>query len=114
MLEVDMEFQRGILFIRLKGILDSTTDVKLQNALNVAIHQIGIKYLLLNCEKLYEIEKDSIDMIFKRVAELLKMEGKFLVCGFNDYVRLKVENSELNSVICKTENEQKAVQLIKI
>lgn len=114
MLDLNMEFQRGILFIRLRGILDSTTSMKLQNALNIAIHQIGIKYLLLNCEKLYEIDKDSIDMIFKRVRELLNLEGKFLVCGFNDYVRLKIENSELNSIICKTENEQKAVQLIKI
>ena len=113
-LDVEMEFQRGILFIRLKGILDPSTRSKLQEAIHIAVHQVGVKYLMLNCEKLYSIDNESLDMIFRGCLELFEKKGKLLACGFNDYVRLKVEQSKLDSFVYKTENEMKAVQLVEI
>lgn len=114
MLDIDMEFQRGILFIRLKGILDSSTCSKLQRAIYIGVHKIGAKYVMLNFEKLYTIDNASIEMILNNCLELFRNEGQLLACGLNDYVKLKVENSKLDSFVHKMDNELKAVQLIQI
>ena len=114
MLNIDIEYKRGILFIRLKGILNKSTSLKLDAILDSAIVGAGIKYLMINCEKLNSIDNEGLKVINKRCLELLGNEGKLLVCGFNEYVRLKIESSSLDKLIYKTNNEIGAFNIISI
>ena len=60
MLNIDIEYKRGILFVRLDGILNEKTSCILEDALKSVVHKAGIKYVLINFEKLYELDKSGI------------------------------------------------------
>ena len=48
MLDIDMRFKQGILFIRLNGILNGDTCMKLEESISTLIEDNGIKYVLFN------------------------------------------------------------------
>jgi len=50
MLKINMEFRRGILFVRLKGALTKYTYKSLEDYLISVINKHGIKYLIYNLE----------------------------------------------------------------
>lgn len=114
MLNIDIEYKRGILFIRLKGILNKATSLKLDDILDRAIVGAGIKYLMINCEKLNSIDNDGLKVINERCLELINNEGKLLICGFNEIVRLKIESSSLDKLVYKTNNEIGAFNIINV
>lgn len=81
MLEVNMEFKRGILFVRLKGILNGDTCANLKQELNELITVNGIKYVLLNLSGLEELDKYGLDTIKANYNCISKNQGKLLLCG---------------------------------
>ena len=48
MLNINLEFVRGMLFVRLDGVLDNNTYTKLSDCLYDMIHDKGLKYFVLN------------------------------------------------------------------
>ena len=56
MLDIDMRFKQGILFIRLNGILNGDTCMKLEESISTLIEDNGIKYVYKLAGK-YEVEK---------------------------------------------------------
>ena len=48
MLKINMEFRKGILFVRLKGELNKYTYKGLNDYLSPIIEEQGIKYLVIN------------------------------------------------------------------
>ena len=66
MLNIDIEYKRGILFVRLDGILNEKTSCILEDALKSVVHKAGIKYVLINFEKLYEVVKPVDQLEEKR------------------------------------------------
>ena len=52
MLDIDMRFKQGILFIRLSGILNGDTCMKLEESISTLIEDNGIKYVLFNLNNL--------------------------------------------------------------
>ncbi len=63
MLEIDIEFRKGIFFVRLNGILNNETKFKLNNEVTKTISLNGIKYLMLNVENLYYIDEEGIESL---------------------------------------------------
>ena len=114
MLNIDIEYKRGILFVRLKGVLNKDNALKLRDLLDRAITGAGIKYLMINCEKLCSIDNYGIKMINDKCIDLISNDGMLLMCGSNDYVRLKIESSPLDSLIYKTNNEIGAFNIINV
>jgi anti-anti-sigma regulatory factor len=47
-----MEFRKGILFVRLRGILNGDTCYQLEDHLTSLVRDNGIKYLLINLNEL--------------------------------------------------------------
>ena len=56
MLKMDMEYNHGVLFVRLDGILNRSTSYKLNNYLVPVILKHKIKYLVYNCFLLESID----------------------------------------------------------
>ena len=52
MLDINLEFYRGILFIRLKGLLNKTTVSKLKEEVNDLVKENGIRNLVFNISEL--------------------------------------------------------------
>ena len=72
MLKTNMEFSKGILFIRLKGDLNKNT-VK-------GIIDKDFKYIVLNIDNMYSIDSYSINYINKLYKKLESVSGKMIIC----------------------------------
>ena len=114
MLNIDLEYKRGILFLRLNGILNNRTAFILEDAIKNVVYKGGIKYLLINFEKLYEIDEKGISTIINSYKEYLESNGKLLICGYNDKTKISIENSELKDLALVTPNEIGAFNIINI
>ena len=55
-----MEFRKGILFVRLYGILDITTIDTFKKEVKEVIIDSGIKYVVLNTYNLESVSSDGV------------------------------------------------------
>ena len=76
MLNINMEFRKGILFIRLNGSLNKEN-------INNIIEPNGFKYIVFNLDKLYSIDNYSINYFLKINKLLNKKKGKLFICDKN-------------------------------
>lgn len=113
MLSVDVEYKKGVLFLRLIGKLSSDTKQELDKVLEL-VPKVGFKYVMINFEKLYSIDDDGIKTIAKSCEKLINSDGKILVCGYNNLIRLKIESSNIVQYALETKNELGAFKLINI
>lgn len=111
MLDIDMEFKKGILIVRLKGKLDNETSFVLDNDLRCLILNNGIKYLLFNVSNLDYIDERGFSVIKNNYLNILKNNGKMLICGFDKVLDY---NINLNNTFYQIKNEEGAYQLIQI
>ena len=83
MIDYNVEFTKGVLFVRLNGLLNNDNYIDIQNELFDVIKDGGIKYLVFNIENL-DIEEDV--PLFKSCEEKVKdNDGKMLLCGNEMY-----------------------------
>lgn len=113
MLNIDLEYKRGILFLRLDGILNKDTSSILEDAIKTTVEKAGIKYMLLNFEKLYKIDKYGVYSIINSYNEFLKDKGKLMICGY-DNIKINIERSDLIKYATPAINEFSAFELINI
>ncbi len=83
MLDIDMEFKKGILFVRLKGVLNGDTCTILEDHLTSLITNNGIKYVLLNLNNLTYVDKYGINIILKNYINISCNNGKLIIVGIN-------------------------------
>ena len=96
MLKINMEYRKGILFIRLKGNLINSTHESLINYLIPIIKDKGIKYIVFNLEKIDKIDKYGKESLKIIINEVKKVSGIGLICNCkNNYSDLKIIENEL-------------------
>lgn len=105
MLKVLMEFRKGILFVRLFGVLDNTTINTFDKEVKEVIIKAGIKYVVLNVDNLKNISEDGIKEIKRLKKILTKTDGEFFMFGG--------EIKELKSLV-NLENELKVFERVAI
>lgn len=113
MLNIDVEYKKGVLFLRLIGKLCEDTKKDLDKVLEL-VPVVGFKYVMINFEKLYSIDDIGINMIVDSSQKLVHSEGKLLICGYNNLIKLKIENSSILQYALETNNELGAFKLISI
>ena len=105
MLKINLEYRKGILFIRLKGKLTRFTYPSLLNYLSPLINEKGIKYLVINLDCIKLIDKMGKEAIKIIITEVKKNHGYGIICNtktkFDDSIRV-------------VENELKAFTLLKV
>lgn len=111
MLDIDMEFKQGILVVRLKGVLNGDTSNKLKTDLQQIVKDNGIKYVLLNLKKIEYIDKYGLNVIKQSYHEIVKNEGKLILCGIN---KLFDYNVNLTSNLYQINEEVTAYKIINI
>ena len=114
MLEINLEFVRGMLFVRLEGVLDSNTYTKLSDCLDTMIHEKGLKYFVINLEHLDLIDENGIQAIIDRYFDVTLHDGKLVVCGYHNQFLNNMELGNIFAQIEKTTNELGALKLIQI
>ena len=83
MLDISMEFKKGILFVRLKGIINGDTVSYLDDNLTNIVKDNGIKYLLINFDNIDYIDEYGIDVIRKNYNIINENKGKLILCGMH-------------------------------
>ncbi len=105
MLKVLMEFRKGILFVRLFGVLDDKTIETFKNEVKEVIIKSGIRYVVLNTYNLDGITKEGVKEIRVLKKIMKKMDGEFFL--FSGEVK------ELKS-LSNLENELKVFERVVI
>jgi MFS superfamily sulfate permease-like transporter len=91
MLEINIEFVKGVLVVRLEGKLNNISVKSIRDNLLTIIKNGGIKYLMFNLTE--SVLEERIDM-FEECNKLIKKnKGKMYICGFNK----KTENLITNN-----------------
>lgn len=114
MLDINLEFIRGMLFVRLEGVLDSNTCTKLSNCLDTMIHEKELKYFVINLEYLSFIDEDGIKAIINRYFDITLHDGKLVVCGYKSQCNNNLEIENIFNKIEHSNNELGALKLINI
>ena len=110
MLKMDMEYSRGILFVRLNGKLNRKTTYKINNYLLTILLKHKIKYLVYNLYNLEDIDEDGVDAILNTKSAIKQNDGLIYVCEVN-----KILNKTINKLkIKKIDNELIAYKVIEV
>lgn len=104
MLRINMEFRKGILFVRLKGNLTRFNNQTLMKYLLSIINRQGIKYIVFNLANIKIIDNDGRETLKMIINELKKNNGGGLICN----TRVKFDDLKI------IDNELMAFNLIKI
>ncbi|MFA5407727.1 MAG: STAS domain-containing protein [Bacilli bacterium] len=115
MLDIDMEFRKGILFVRLTGsfLVDSYT--LLDDKLKELVDNNNVKFITFNVSGLENIDAMGINTLLKYNKVLSKNKGKALICGVdNDLVKLKVYDSRVPYFMYEARDELGAINYINL
>ena len=92
MLKINLEYRKGILFIRLKGELTRFTYQSLLNYLMPLINEKGIKYLVFNLDCIKLIDKAGKDALKIIISETKRNRGGGIICNtktkFDENIRV--------------------------
>ena len=106
MFKLELEYKNGILFARLKGILNRKNSYKINNYLNPVIKKHEIKYLVYNFEDLEMIDNSGIDALINSKYYIKCNKGVIKVCGVHwaqeylcKYLKLSKVRSEIDAFI---------------
>jgi len=110
MLKMDLEYNQGILFVRLDGRLNRNTTYKINNYLVPVILKHKIKYLVYNFKCLYDIDEDGIDAILNTKYAIKTNKGIIYLCDINKDLNKKINKLKIK----KTENEISALRVIEV
>lgn len=97
MLKINTEFRKGVLFVRLSGQIK---DEKYLDSINTIIEDIGIKYVVLNIDKLRYVDVNSINHIIDYNKQILKNKGRLLICDTNQN-RERMFNNIIPNIKCE-------------
>lgn len=105
MLKINMEYRRGILFIRLKGNLNANTATKFEEYTIPIIKNNGIRYIVYNLSELVSLDSRGESALIKGGDEAKLNEGKVLIV--NNNINSNLEYDKISS-------ELVALELLKI
>jgi len=111
MLDIDMRFKKGILFVKLKGILNGDTCTILDNDLTSLIFNNGIKYVLLNLEELSYVDKYGTSVVMKNYLNISNNNGKLIIVGIN---KLFSYNDNVIGNLYQINDEKKVFNLVSL
>jgi len=104
-LQINTEYRKGILFIRLTGRMDDNADYL--NKIDYLINEFGIKCIVLNINNIKYISLKSIKHIKKYNTKILKKKQQLLICDSNQRM-----NRIFQNIIPYIKNELEAFSLI--
>lgn len=110
MLKMDLEYNQGILFVRLNGVLNRKSNYKINCYLNPILQKHQIKYLVYNLNSLSDIDESGIDSIINSKLEIKKIKGKILFCNVNERINKKIRSLRIKKIA----NEKNALNLIEV
>ena len=100
MLDVNIEFSKGILFVRLSGTISNNNASNIKYNIKNILEKSGIKYLVFNLSELNLL--DDISLFEECNNVINNNKGKMIICGNDNlnYITAKNELSALRMLTC--------------
>lgn len=115
MLNINMEFRKGILFIRLSGVLNEKTVEKLKEEVTQLVSKQGIRNLVFNLEEVRNVDIKGINGLLENYQICKKNDGKTLVCNLdNSLVKHRIYNSRLLNYMYEASDEISAINILNL
>ena len=105
MLDIIFEFRRGILFIRMNGVLTRETYLKYNDEVLLMIKTNGIRSVVLNLDNIYEIDLKGINMLFYTYELVRDNNGYLMLSNINENIKTKIIKSHLLRYVTALERE---------
>lgn len=105
LLKINLEFRKGVLFVRLNGKLNDKDSL---DNINSLINEIGIKYIVININNLKCIDLDGIKCILNYQDKLINNNGLLLLCESNNLISNRIFKNKIPYI----NNEIQAFDLI--
>ena len=113
MLDINFEFRRGILFIRLCGVLTRTTIEEFDPMVTTLIRDNGIRNVVFNVSGLDKIDFKGISRLFYNYELCKKNRGVSLLCCVDNVdIHNKIESTRLFKYMVDVDNELSAFNFI--
>ena len=113
MLDINFEFRRGVLFIRLRGVLTKNTVKKLDSDVTTLIRDNGIRNVVFNVSNLDKIDLKGISRLFYNYELCKRNRGVSLLCCVdNENIHDKIESSRLFKYMVDVSDELSAFNFI--
>ena len=110
MLKVDMEYDKGILYVRLNGVLERKVSYKINNYIVPTVLKHKVKYLVFNLLELKDLDESGMDALLNTKCAIRTNRGKICLCEVSDEVREKIKRLRMKIA----SNELAANKLIEI
>lgn len=110
MLNMDLEYNQGILFVRLKGYLNRRTSYKINNYLVPVLIKHKIKYLVYNLYQLKSVDSSGLDAIINTKYAIKKNKGKIIMCEVSKTINALLKDLHIK----KINNELEALKFIEV
>lgn len=110
MLKINMEFRKGVLFLRLIGRLDQNSYKYLQKEADNLINNIGIKYMIINLEEIEKIDHFGLRLLSNIYQDISSKQGTFIICGNNE----KINKHKLSKIGYRNISELRALKMVNI
>ena len=115
MLKIEMEFKKGIFFIRLSGMLTQNNVDKFINECVPVVLKHGIKYVVINLDKVNAIDLKGIEALMKINDIVRQNMGRTTLCSMtNKEVKNIIRKSNYNNSFFETSNELTALGVMKL
>ena len=115
MLRINMEFRKGILFVRLYGKLIRDTTLEFQEEVIDRIQENGLHTVVINIEGLEELDIKGINSLLYCYESCKKNRGTALLCGINrETIKNRLTKERVLKYMFQITNELDALNKIKI
>lgn len=112
-MKLNIEFRKGLLFIRLDGILSKDTSKVLSDCIHYFIKEGGIRYFVINLKDLDYIDEEGLNLLKEKQKDIILHSGNLIICVPSNIYVEKIVKENLSEVY-QTEDELKAFELMKI
>ena len=110
MLGLNIEYVKGILFVRLKGRLTNETSYKVKDHLLPILKTNGIKYLVYNLYELVGIDGSGINSLNKSAKLINNNKGSIYLCEIPENLESVLHAVKINKVL----SELNAIELCDV
>ncbi len=115
MLKINMEFKKGILFVRPEGSLNKKNIEKFNNDVIPVVLKHGLKYVVVNLDKVNTIDVEGIESLMELNEIVSGLNGKTTLCSLtNNEVATSLRESSCNNCFYETSNELTALGVMKL
>lgn len=113
-MNINMEYRKGIIFLRPKGYLTKETYKKLENKINRIVDYGEFTNIVLNLSRLTRLDLKGISSLFYTYDVIKKYKGNIYICINNEKIKEKLKKHRLLNYIEEIDSELDAFKLIRI